>query len=57
MTSPDTIRWQKPSFEELVMNAEVGGYQAEDGNDDGRDEPLFVGVHALPDYKRPKDRG
>lgn len=25
--------WQKPSFEELAMNAEIGAYQPEDGED------------------------
>src|SRR6188768_2625004 len=32
-------KWQKPSFEDLEMNAEIGGYQADDG---GREDPPFV---------------
>jgi hypothetical protein len=33
--------WEKPTFEEIEMNAEIGSYQAEDGGDQGGD-PLFV---------------
>jgi hypothetical protein len=25
--------WEKPNFEELTMNAEIGAYQADDGGD------------------------
>lgn len=25
--------WEKPSFEELTMNAEIGAYQADDGGE------------------------
>jgi hypothetical protein len=32
-------KWQKPSFEDLEMNAEIGGYQADDG---GREDPPFI---------------
>lgn len=35
------INWQKPTFEELEMNAEIGAYQQDDG-DTGQD-PTFVG--------------
>jgi hypothetical protein len=32
-------KWQKPSFEDLEMNAEIGGYQADDGE---REDPPFI---------------
>lgn len=32
--------WDKPSFEELAMNAEIGAYQPEFGDDERADEPL-----------------
>jgi hypothetical protein len=32
--------WQKPSFEELAMNAEIGAYQPEDGDDERGNEPF-----------------
>jgi hypothetical protein len=28
--------WQKPAFEELAMNAEIGAYQADDDERDNR---------------------
>jgi hypothetical protein len=40
--------WQTPSFVELDMSAEIGGYQGEPGRDDDRhrpDAPAFI----LPD--------
>jgi hypothetical protein len=30
--------WQKPSFEELTMNAEIGGYSPEDWDGDGHNQ-------------------
>lgn len=32
--------WEKPSFEELAMNAEIGAYQPEFGDDDRGDQPF-----------------
>jgi hypothetical protein len=32
--------WEKPSFEELAMNAEIGAYQPEFGDEERSDEPL-----------------
>ena len=34
-------KWQKPSFEDLEMNAEIGGYQSDDWSGD-RDVPPFA---------------
>lgn len=42
-------RWQKPSFEELAMNAEIGGYQSDDGDGDRYNPPF---VHSAPDARR-----
>jgi hypothetical protein len=33
--------WQKPSFEELAMNAEIGAYQAEEDGDRWNDVPFL----------------
>jgi hypothetical protein len=44
------IVWQVPSFEELAMNAEIGAYQPEPGDDDRSYEPVLhnaVGTQAL----------
>lgn len=38
--------WQKPTFEELAMNAEIGGYQPDNGDDERNDEPF---VRAAPE--------
>lgn len=32
--------WQRPSFEELAMNAEIGAYQPEYGDEERSDEPF-----------------
>ncbi len=32
--------WQKPSFEELAMNAEIGAYQPEDWDGERYDVPF-----------------
>lgn len=34
------ISWQKPSFEDLAMNAEIGGYQPDDGGGERDDTPF-----------------
>lgn len=34
--------WQKPQFEELVMNAEIGAYQSEDDQGERRGGEQFV---------------
>jgi hypothetical protein len=34
------IVWQQPSFTELTMNAEIGGYQPEYGDDERQHQPL-----------------
>jgi hypothetical protein len=39
--------WQKPHFEELAMNAEIGAYQPEFGDDERSDEP-FVNAELPP---------
>jgi hypothetical protein len=39
--------WETPSFVELDMSAEIGGYQGEPGDDRNRpDAPSFVDSHA-----------
>jgi hypothetical protein len=32
--------WEKPSFEELAMNAEIGAYQPENPEDERSQEPF-----------------
>lgn len=44
--------WQKPQFEELVMNAEIGAYQAEDDHGERRDGDPFV--QPTPDENAPQ---
>jgi hypothetical protein len=34
--------WEKPSFEEIEMNAEIGSYQAEDGGDQSGNPPFVA---------------
>jgi len=36
--------WQRPSFEELAMNAEIGSYQAEDGDAERRNDAPAVAL-------------
>ena len=36
--------WEPPAFEEIAMNAEIGGYQQDDGEREV-DEPI---VHEVP---------
>lgn len=31
--------WEKPRFDELAMNAEIGAYQPDFGDDERSDEP------------------
>lgn len=40
--------WQKPSFEELAMNAEIGAYQPEYGDDERSDEPFLQVAPSAP---------
>lgn len=40
------IVWQKPSFDELAMNAEIGAYQPEPGDDERGDERYVEGAQA-----------
>lgn len=39
--------WEKPTFEEWTMNAEIGAYQADDGGE-SNDVP-FVADSKMPD--------
>jgi hypothetical protein len=32
--------WETPTFQEVAMNAEIGAYQPEHGDDDRGDEPF-----------------
>lgn len=45
--------WQKPTFEELAMNAEIGAYQPEYGDDERSDEPFLHSASA----ERSESRG
>jgi hypothetical protein len=40
--------WQKPTFEELAMNAEIGAYQPEYGDDERSDEPFVQVAPSAP---------
>ena len=42
------IVWQTPSFDELSMNAEIGAYQPEPGDDEGGDPPFVVATREPP---------
>ena len=45
----DDMDWQKPSFEEINMSAEIGAYQ---GDDDGRDNEPTVAERPPPTARR-----
>lgn len=50
--------WQKPSFEELAMNAEIGGYQPDEWDGERYDVPFVqstkgVGAEVRASYSVP----
>lgn len=40
--------WEKPTFEEWTMNAEIGAYQADDGGE-SNDVPFVAADSKMPD--------
>jgi hypothetical protein len=50
--------WQKPCFEELTMNAEIGAYQSDYGDDERGDDPLLqLSPESPPERALPVHRG
>jgi hypothetical protein len=46
--------WEKPAFEELAMNAEIGAYQADDDERDPRPMVKEAQAEKLSDVPRPE---
>jgi hypothetical protein len=41
------LAWEKPTFEELAMNAEIGAYQPDDWDGERRDDPFAATTNEI----------